>query len=507
MAAQQRQEGKERFILELPLICEPWHVSVLNKRLNAARQVYNAVLGEGLKRLKLMRESKLYQQARKMPKGKERTAAFRQAREIHGFREYDLHNYVKQFTKTFVGGLVDADTRQKIATRAWKALDDYSLKKRGRPRFKGVNQLDSVEGKSATSSLRWKGNGLQWGKGFHIPAKIDWDDPVVKHGLSCPLKFTRLVRRKIRGEDRFFAQLVLVGKPYHNEKKYPVFDGVVGLDIGPSTIAIVGPHNAMLTTFCDELTDKEKELRVLRRKMDRQMRANNPDNYNEDGTVKPGKKGRKHWKKSRKQVQTETQIAEIHRKLSAHRKSQHGRLANLVLTFGKHIKTEKISYKAFQRLWGKSVDRRAPGMFVAMLKRKVESAGGSMDEFSTYKTCLSQVCHGCGAKKKKPLSQRIHECDCGVRMQRDLYSAWLARYVKRDELQVSQARKAWGGADNLLRTAWKQSEVASARFRPRPPVTSGQSDSCVKFNQSNGKTLDVVGKQLCLFPESQDTSL
>jgi hypothetical protein len=87
-----------------------------------------------------------------------------------------------------------------------------------------------------------------------------------------------------------------------------------------------------------------------------------------------------------------------------------------------HIKTEKFKYKAFQRLFGSSVGLRAPGMFVELLKRKAENAGGKVEEVSTYKTKLSQACY-CGKFVKKPLSQRWDKCSCGIVAQRDLYSA------------------------------------------------------------------------------------
>jgi putative transposase len=43
--------------------------------LDAARNIANAVLGEGLRRLDLMRESKAYQAARKMSRGEPRSPA------------------------------------------------------------------------------------------------------------------------------------------------------------------------------------------------------------------------------------------------------------------------------------------------------------------------------------------------------------------------------------------------------------------------------------------------
>jgi len=64
------------------------------------------------------------------------------------------------------------------------------------------------------------------------------------------------------------------------------------------------------------------------------------------------------------------------RKQTTHRKTQHGRLVNIILQIGNHIKTEQLSYKAFQKVFGKSVGLRASGLFVEKLKRKAENAGG-----------------------------------------------------------------------------------------------------------------------------------
>ncbi len=57
----------------------------------------------------------------------------------------------------------------------------------------------------------------------------------------------------------------------------------------------------------------------------------------------------------------------------------------------------KLSYRALQRQYGKSVSMRAPGRFVSALRRKAASAGGGVSEFSPVATRLSQVCHGCGS--------------------------------------------------------------------------------------------------------------
>jgi putative transposase len=61
---------------------------------------------------------------------------------------------------------------------------------------------------------------------------------------------------------------------------------------------------------------------------------------------------------------------ERERRLAAERKHGHGELAKRILGQGTTVKTEKLSYKAWQRQrYGNSLKVRAPGMFVRMRER------------------------------------------------------------------------------------------------------------------------------------------
>ena len=73
----------------------------------------------------------------------------------------------------------------------------------------------------------------------------------------------------------------------------------------------------------------------------------------------------------------------------------HGRLVNDILRMEDQINLEKLSYKAFQKGFGRSTQFLSPGKFVAMLRRKVESAGGVANEFPAHTTRLSQMCLWC----------------------------------------------------------------------------------------------------------------
>ncbi|MEM9737896.1 MAG: zinc ribbon domain-containing protein, partial [Bacteroidota bacterium] len=119
----------------------------------------------------------------------------------------------------------------------------------------------------------------------------------------------------------------------------------------------------------------------------------------------------------------------------------------------------------FQKLYGKSVGLRAPGMLIERLKRKAENAGGRVEEINTWSTKLSQTCH-CGAVKKKSRSQRWHQCTCGVEAQRDLYSAYLACFVEKNVFLADQAQKAWSGMDIALRTAMEALKQSISGHQP-----------------------------------------
>ena len=78
---------EERYIHEMPLVVTPRQAKVLDQRFEAARMIYNAALQEGLKRLRLIRESKDWNKARALKKA---NALYHDVRRRFKFSDYEL---------------------------------------------------------------------------------------------------------------------------------------------------------------------------------------------------------------------------------------------------------------------------------------------------------------------------------------------------------------------------------------------------------------------------------
>jgi hypothetical protein len=221
-----------------------------------------------------------------------RASAFQQLRARHGFTEWALASAASGFRVGWLREKVFAQEAQVLGARAFDAANRWMLGQRGRPRFKGKGRgLHSLAGKDRNGALRIAadGGGLQWGTGLVLPFVFDERNPyqwwAAWHVAEGRLRSCRIVRTRIRGRWVYVAQLVLDGKPL---QRYQVSEGVVGLDVGPSAIAVVTDQGAWKETFCAELDDKARQLRRLQRRLDRQHRAGSPTCFDQQGRHQQG---------------------------------------------------------------------------------------------------------------------------------------------------------------------------------------------------------------------------
>ena len=461
-----RKATTPSYVVELPLeVSTPEARRQLLALFSAGTRLTNVMVQHGRNVVAAVRADPAWAAARKLPnktlpQRKARQAAFAAVRRSHDFSEYAFHAVVARH-KNSAGfkGRVGSNVAQKIASRIFKAFDEHLFGSRGLPRFKSRRRpLHSLEEKNHATGIRWDAERCEvLVQDLRLPVRLPdlRKDEWLASALQDKTKYCRLLWRQVSGTRRYYVQLVQEGlvpvKASVLARRAPA-GSLGGLDVGPSTVAWVTDTAAGLVSFCEELNTPWQAIRRLQRHLDRQRRANNPENYNPDGTVK---KGRKVWQSSRRQRATEARLRHLHGQLARKRANAHGVLANGLLTQACGWRDDGVSIKALQRNFGRSVGMRAPGMFLTLVHRKAERAGGARIRQDARVLKTSQYDHSTNTFAKKALSERWHVFGDGRgRVQRDIYSAFLARNAV--EMVDADGVIGWTHDPVVLEAAWQR---------------------------------------------------
>lgn len=455
------------FCITFPLITEKYQEDILNKRFEIARKIYNSLITVTQKRYKEMIKTKKYRSVKSELKTTYDNADTKKQKELYKelnqiYKDYDLNEYsfhadVKHIQKHFSDN-IDSFTAQKIATTLWKSYDKLLFGNGEYVHYKKYDSLNSVEGKSNKSGIRFKNDTLSW-NGLSIPVKINYNNYYEYQCMQSTICYNRIVRKFVRGRYKFYVQIIFKGIPptkidrETGEVKHPLGVGDVGLDIGTQTLAISSKTDVKLLELADRVQNIENEKRRLLRYMDRRKRANNPDNYNEDGTIK--KQGNKKvlWNMSKRYVKAKNKLKELYRKQADIRKLQHESLANYILSLGDTIYVEKMNYSGLQKRsinttinektgrinkkkrFGKSLANKAPAMLLEIIDRKLKYYDLGLIRINTQKCKASQYNHFTNEYNKKELKDRWNK---DIQIQRDLYSAFLIMNVDKSLESINQ---------------------------------------------------------------------
>jgi len=153
-----RRKKTPSFQVELPVEVNEQQVTSLHTNFEAARQLYNALLSLGLRRLQRMRADPGWNQARAIPRTQkaERKTAFAALREKYGFTENALQEAAKSLRVGHLAEHIEAVVCQVLATRAYRSLQRVALGRAKKVRFKSKGRgLGSVENKRNDTGLRF----------------------------------------------------------------------------------------------------------------------------------------------------------------------------------------------------------------------------------------------------------------------------------------------------------------------------------------------------------------
>ena len=475
------------FVFSLELEKNPIVFSVIEKELEIARVIYNTVLGKYLKLEEQMKREKRYKKlvlqnrgvSKKLAKDPSNKiliaekkciqAAFEELRLKYALTEYASHEWIKPIREHF-GNKVNSAIAQKTATRAWNTFKKKLFGESKKVKFISKGDMDSFEGKSNDTGWRFVDGFIVYkdlntslvfkekdAYASEIMTKLYDKTPFsykTKDSVKSDyyrVKYVRIVRKEIRGKVRYFADLVIAGYPPSKDRN--IGKGNVGIDIGTSTVAVSSETKVLLSNLAEQVKEIAREIRLIQRKMDRSRRMMNSSNFNDNGTIK---KGKKTWVFSNRYRKLRSRLRELHRKQADIRKTSHRTLANSLLSIGDTFYTETMNFKGLQKRkretevsdktgkykrkkrFGKTLGNRAPALFLKILEEKVNRFGGIFKRINTRTFKASQYCHVRKDYFRKHLSERWHRIDEKTKIQRDIYSAFLLMNANKSGKKTNQ---------------------------------------------------------------------
>lgn len=350
------------------------------------------------------------------------------------------------------GPYIPSDVAGKLGIRAWDAYSKVKFNN-GAKHVNLQAPLLSMEAKSDTGLVIRDGFFKMGTKGKQLQVPVLYQEtPFEEDVLRNSFKFNRLVRRFERGRYQYYIQRIFDGVP---PERFPILEtGTVGIKVGLTTVAVVTKNHTAIYPLAPLSTSRwndikrEEEITKLQQSLDRKRRANNPNNFNDDGTVK---KGRKVWVNSKSYLRDKARLNDLKRKERVTRELYQKQLANRISQMGDHFFimqpessslakrttkdeiTKKGTLKSKTR-YGKVVANHAPYYFFSQLQYKTEFKGSSFTrvtdkKLGSYNHILEDV--------EAELDATVKTRWVGPHLvQKDLYTAYLLAHLN-DELELN----------------------------------------------------------------------
>ena len=386
-------KGTPSFVLQLKLDTTPADEAYLGKCMDAGCRIYNTLIRHCRRRIAALRQDREYRslmderRSAGNSRRKELSSRLNSTVASYGLTKAGLESFVKVQQHRY-RKYIHSQTAQKIANSVWRGVEKALYGDGRQLHFRKAEDFRSLEGKQNTTGIKYADGFVTTG-GHIILVKRHKDDGSAarayeEEALEHRIKYCRIVRRPMGIKYHYYVQLVLEGTS------------------------------------------------PIRHKIA------NPGNYNQDGTIK---RGRKKWKYSNNYRCLRMRYKALCAKRTAALKQWQEETAKGIISQCDTLYVEQMAFKGLQqrskktqagkdgrparkKRFGRSIQSRAPAQFCAALKRKLVAAGGTYHEVNTVTFRASQYNHETDTYRKKKLSNR-HCTIRGEWVQRDLYSAFL----------------------------------------------------------------------------------
>ena len=415
-----------------------------NKEYQSLRDDYIAFLSSHKDEKKLSKDDAAYK--------KSLSDQMSEIRQDIGLTEYSLQSYIKVCRKQF-SKLLSSQQIQKEATHVWHSVEKYLFGNGKAVHFKKYRDFDIIGGKSNKNGMRFDKDSFTatWmGHEYRIDRPKQSSQDYVYEALNSDISYCDVKRRMFPDGWHYYIDVVLKGPA---PKKLTAGNNACGIDPGVSTIAAVSDDKVFLEELAPDIGRYNKKITDILRHMDISRRMSNPAKYKPDGII--DKNDHSRWTFSKTYIRLRRERKSLYRAKSEYIKHSHHALVNRLLEDARYFIIEDMDYAALakqskrtersdkisdiaskdgtvkqvhkykrKKRFGKSLNNRAPALFIRQLEQKASAYGGSVTKIMTKDFRASQYDHSTDTYVKVPLSQREKIVDSHT-VQRDLYSAFL----------------------------------------------------------------------------------
>ena len=249
-------------VLTLPLLTEPWQEHIIEKRFRIMEHLKNSLIALELRKLKNIQRTKQYRQLEaeisNAPKENRKTL-YKKRNELlknAGFSEFAFIDDMTNMQKHFVEHIA-TQIAHKSASDVWSSFEKVLFNTGRKIHFIRRGSLSSIACKKDGNGMRFRNGMLHWNGGqCKNKVKLELRVACPKTPYECAMlekkiKYERIIRKWVKTRYKYYVQFTLDGNAVPKPRKMGT--GRVGIDIGPSSIAIASSQEVRLMELADKI--------------------------------------------------------------------------------------------------------------------------------------------------------------------------------------------------------------------------------------------------------------
>lgn len=403
-------QNKQYSIIELALITEPWQQDILDKKMECSRRIYNNMLSMEWKKYKEMVKTKEWRNLNDIIKEELQSsensekksgrlkAAYARKNEImrnNGFSEFGFISQSRISSKYYQKHISSTMAAIGIGIPMWQAFEKLFFGNGEKISFKKFDSSITLVSDNHTG-IRF----LKDEKGYYVRcsnrnAKTKQVKLYIKgpnnvydrEMLDAPIKLVRILKKIEKGKRKYYCQLTVERAPFvkmdaEGNPKHAIGTGSVGIALWRGMLCAVSSDRIFCTSLSPDAESFATQRDYLYNKLNHLRKVNNPDNYNEDGTIRrgivgeDGKRKRLQWIESNHYKKVRAELKELYRKHNVQKALQQNKAIIELLSMGDSFHFADTSFLTLKPEW----DENEP-LSVEEYKRK-KSRRKAIHEFS-----------------------------------------------------------------------------------------------------------------------------